>query len=586
MTYLIHPSARALIVPQRPDAGQILATVHTAREVQFGAQKAIAMPFGVWEAQQMRARGVKVPSPIGYYYDWPRDTTLIPTPFMNQKETSGALTLWHRGYCLSEMGVGKTLAAMWAAEYLMRQNMIRRCLISSPLSTIERVWGDAVFTHFRGRSVAILHGSAAKRRKLLAQNHDFYVINQDAIDIICDVKKKIIYGDAPPHTRVAVEAVGGLLTEEGRNVYRSITGSDPVANRDPYLNGVPIGERILSADLLRDDLDLWIFDELGSYRSGRTKRWRIAKHALKPKMWAWGLTGTPTPNEPADAWAECKLITPWTVPDYYTSFRQMTMQKLDEYTWLALENAPEIVHRAMQPSIRFTREQCYDLPPRTYSSREIEFTEEQKRHYKAVAKELYTEIGDGKIAAVNQGVKLGKLLQIACGAVLDSEGNARLVDCKPRVKETIEIIEQAGHKVIVFVPFRAPLLMVASAIAAVGISVACIHGDVPPSQRNSIFAAFQTQHHPRVLVADAGCMSHGLTLTEANTVIWYAPEYSNDIYTQANDRITRAGQKNAQHVIHLVSCEVERRLYKRLQERARLQGLLLDLAKENVLETS
>jgi SNF2 family DNA or RNA helicase len=540
MTYLLHPSARAVILPH---SGEVLASIHSAREAQIGAQKIVVVPFNVWEAQALRARGIRVPSPIGYYYDWPRDRTLVPEPFHNQKETAGALTLWHRGYCLSEMGVGKTLSAMWAAEYLMRVGMIRRCLVMSPLSTIERVWGDAVFAHFRGRSIAILHGTAARRRKLLAQNHDFYVINHEALDIICDVKKKIIVDKA---------------------------------------TGTPIGERVISADLLRDDIDHFIIDELGGYRSGRTQKWRTLKAAIKPKMWAWGLTGTPTPNEPADAWAQCNLITPWTVPSYFTSFRQMTMQKLTEHIWVPLDNAPQIVHRVMQPSIRFTRDQCYDLPPRTYSSREVPFTDEQQRHYKAVAKELYTEINGGKIAAVNQGVKLGKLLQIACGVVLDSEGNARLVDCKPRVKETIDLIEQAGHKVIVFVPFRAPLVMLTAELERL-FSVAMIHGDVPVGKRNTIFAAFQNAKEPRVLVADAGCMSHGLTLTEASTIIWYGPEYSNDIYTQANDRITRSGQVNAQHILHLVSCEAERRLYKRLQERARLQGLLLDLAKEAAL---
>jgi SNF2 family DNA or RNA helicase len=86
-----------------------------------------------------------------------------------------------------------------------------------------------------------------------------------------------------------------------------------------------------------------------------------------------------------------------------------------------------------------------------------------------------------------------------------------------------------------------------------------------------------------VLIADAGTMSHGLTLTEAATIVWYGPEVSNDVYTQANGRITRPGQKNNQHIIHLAGTEVERRLYGRIRERGRVQGLLLELAEKGAL---
>lgn len=545
VTYLLHPNMRSVILPNPPNRAQLLATIHTAREVDWEGHKLVALPHGLWETQVLRSRGFDVPSPIGYYYDWPRDRTLVPEPFHNQKETSAALTLWHRGYCLSEMGVGKTLSAMWAADYLMTHRHIRKCFVVSPLSTIERVWGDACFAHFRGRSVAILHGDAAKRKKLLANDaFDFYVINQDAVDIVCDVQKKIIKDKA---------------------------------------TGTPIGEKILSATLLRDDLDLFIVDELGSYRNSRTKKWRTLKAIIGPKTWVWGLTGTPTPNEPSDAWAQCNLITPWTVPDYFTSFKRMTMQKMTEHIWVPLDNAPDIVYQVMRPSIRFTRDQCFDLPPRTYSTREVAFTPEQKKHYKEVAAQLYTEINGGRITAVNEGVKASKLLQIACGVVLDTEGNARDLDCAPRFEETLEIIEQAGHKVIVFVPFRAPLVRLHRYLTEHKIAAAMVHGGVGVGHRNTIFAEFQSQSRLRVLVADAGCMSHGLTLTEANTVVWYGLEWSNDVYTQANDRITRAGQKNAQHVIHLVGCAMERRGYARLEQRGRVQGALLDLVAKGEL---
>jgi SNF2 family DNA or RNA helicase len=228
------------------------------------------------------------------------------------------------------------------------------------------------------------------------------------------------------------------------------------------------------------------------------------------------------------------------------------------------------------------RDECFDLPPCTYSTREVEMTAEQAKHYKEIAKELYTEIRGGKITAANEGVKMGKLLQIACGVVLDKEGKERMVDSAPRTAAVKEIIEQAGQKVIVFVPYTAPLKHLYEELSKT-MKCAMVYGGVSKNQRSTIFTEFQKRDDLRVLVADAGCMAHGLTLTEANTVIWYGPEHSNDIYTQANGRITRPGQKHNQFIIHIEGSELERRIYKRLETRGSTQGLLLQMAAEGML---
>jgi hypothetical protein len=103
-----------------------------------------------------------------------------------------------------------------------------------------------------------------------------------------------------------------------------------------------------------------------------------------------------------------------------------------------------------------------------------------------------------------------------CGVVYDKEGHERAVDAAPRVQLLHEIIEQATNKVIVFVPFRAPLEMLYREMSK-DFKCAMVHGGVSKSQRATIFLEFQKNPELRVLLADAGTMSHGLTLTEANT---------------------------------------------------------------------
>jgi SNF2 family DNA or RNA helicase len=531
-----------------PGGEDLPVRIPSARPLDYRGKRLWAVPYNTWETQVLRTLGYLVPSPIGMYYEWPRDISRIEKPFYNQVETAAFLTLNHRCYCLNEIGTGKTMSAYWAADWLMREGLIRKALIISPLSTLDRVWHDAAFIHVRHRNVAVLHGSAAKRRKLFENNaFDFYVINHDALDIIADVtyrKKK-----------------AGTDVNTGEALYEEVLDT---------------------VRLKRPDIDLVIIDELGAYRNSTNVRWKVLAAAMEDRMWVWGMTGTPIPNAPADAYGEIKIVTPQRVPRFYTDFKNMTMQQLTEYIWIPKKEATQIVFDAMQPAVRFIRDECFDLPPCTYSVREVDLTAEQKKHYKALAQEFYTEIGEGKVTAVNEGVKAGKLIQCALGVVYDNNGISREVDASPRVELVRELVSQCEHKVIIFVPFRGPLKMLERELSK-DFKCAVVHGDVSPTARGVIFAEFQQQRDPKVLIADAGTMSHGLTLTEASTIIWFGPEWSNDIYEQANGRITRPGQKNNQHIIHIAGTEIERRIYTRLQERGRVQGILLDMVKENTL---
>lgn len=548
MSYLVHKEQKALIL-NVVDPDHVLSSIPRAKRIEYRGKPLVVVPHDLWEVQMLRHLGYPVASPIGYHYHWPRERGQIPQPFSHQLETAAFCTLNRRCYILNEIGTGKTMSALWAADYLMKLGFVRKCLIISPLSTLERVWGDSVFVHLQDRSIAVMHGTAAKREKLFANNnYDFYAINPDALDIITTLEFK-----------------------------EKKTRRDPM---DP--NEVPVvTRRLVDAHLLRDDIDLIIVDEIAMFRNSNTGRYRILEHIIKPNMWVWGMTGTPTPNEPSDAWAQVKLITPERVPKYFTMFKQQTMQQLSEYMWVPRKEAPEIVFNVMQPSIRFVRDECFDLPECIYSDRKVELSAEQKKHYKEISTQLTTEIRGGLVTAMNEGVKAGKLVQIACGVVYDKNGVEREIDASSRVEIVKEIIQQAGHKVIVFVPFTAPLKMLHRELSKI-VTCEIVYGGTSASERSRIFADFQNTPKLRVLIADAGTMSHGLTLTEANTIVWYGPEWSNDTYHQANGRITRPGQNNVQHIIHIAGTEIEKRIYERLKQRGKVQNILLDMVQKGV----
>ena len=424
---------------------------------------------------------------------------------------------------------GKTVSVLWAFDYLRKQGRVRKMLIISPLSTLERTWGDEIFRHMVDYQFAVLHGSREKRHKLLDQDFDIYIINHDGI------KSK--------------ETLAKIMSKK--------------------------------------DIDLVVVDEIASFRNSGTERWKYLnrlvngdpKAGILPMEWVWGLTGTPTPNEPTDAWAQCKLINPGKVPKFFSHFRDSVMRKSSPFKWEVRQNALNIVSEVMQPSVRFAREDCIDLPPTIYVTRQVDLTPEQRKAYKEMLNKLTTEVGTGQITAVNEAVKLNKLIQILCGAAYTEDGTVS-IPAGPRVDLVREIIEEADAKVIVFVPLTGALNMVADELRK-DYTVEVVHGGVSKNERDRIFGDFQKAKDPRVLVANAAAMSHGLTLTAANVIVWYAPTTSNEVYEQANARIVRPGQKLNTLIVHVEGSDVERKMYERLQNKGRMQGLLLDMLKND-----
>jgi len=521
--FQVHADIRGLIATV-PDPEALLKAVPGSFDLGGGS---VGMPHDLNSCILLSNMGYRPPTPIESYYHWPRDRTLIPNPFTHQAITAGFLTSNPHAYCLNGIGTGKTLTAAWAADYLMTTGAGHRTLIDAPLSSLERAWADTLFFHFPHLKTVVLHGSAARRKKLLAQDYDVYIINHEGLAVI---------------------------------------------------------EKDLAQ---RDDIDIWIIDELAEYRNKQTTKWKVLDALLwpdpktkkPPKPWVWGLTGAPRPQEPTDVYGQCKLITPSTVPKYFTTFRNLTMERQSEYVWTERHEANKIVFDAMRPSIRYKRDDCLDLPGELFTQLDVTLSDEQKKHYKEINKELYTEIQGGRINAVNEGVKRSKLLQIACGVVYDMNGVPREIDAGNRVEQLLRLIEQCDEKVIVYVPFTEVTNMLQRAIEAHW-SCATVYGGVPKGQRDQIFDDFQRKRDPSVLVAHPQCMAHALTLTEASTIIWYAPIDSNKTFEQANGRITRPGQKYVANIRMLAGSAIERKIYKRLELRQSTQGILMDMVEK------
>ena len=506
--------SRKAVVLQPSNMAQFTSCLPTAKEFSHKGLQMLYVPHNLDETKVLRNLGVAVPSPMSYQYDWPKAQGKYD-PFIHQRATSEFLTFHTRAAILNAPRTGKTNSCLWTADYLMKQGLVHKVLIVCPLSTLDMVWGAEIFATLWWRKAVILHGSRERRLRLLKEDVDFYVVNHDGFAIIKD--------DLPP------------------------------------------------------GVDLIIYDEAAVLRNPSTIRFKQfnAFVSANPATRLWLLTGSPTPNEPTDAWALCKLLNAPDLPRF-TLFREQVMMKIRQWTWAPRPGSEQTVSRYLQPSIRYTRDECFDLPDTVYETRRCELSPHQKKLFLAMVQHLATEVQGEKITAFNEAVKVQKLLQILLGVVYTDTGESKFVDCEPRIRVIREIIEECNEKVLVFVPFTGALHGIATSLSK-HFEVAFVNGEISKNKRNEIFRAFRDNPKLKALIADARCMQHGLDMTTATTIIWAGPTNSNETYEQASDRIKGPKQKLKTAVVHIEATPIERKIFERLKNRQRLQGLLLDL---------
>ena len=143
-------------------------------------------------------------------------------------------------------------------------------------------------------------------------------------------------------------------------------------------------------------------------------------------------------------------------------------------------------------------------------------------------------------------------------------------------------MDETPNKVLVFVPFQNTIEILTEKLISDGITAEVVSGSVKAGDRTDIFQRFQTTPDPKVLVIQPQAAAHGVTLTAADTVIWWGPTPSLEIYAQANARIHRSGQVNKCTVVQLEGSQVERRIYDLLDSKIDVHSKMVDLYKSTV----
>ena len=443
-------------------------------------------------------------------------------PMEHQKTTSAFLTMHQRCFCFNEQGTGKTASAIWASDFLLTQKVIKRVLVLCPLSIMDSAWRADMFKFAMHRTVSIAYGSKTKREKIINSGSEYIIMNYNGVEIVQDAI-----------------AAGGF--------------------------------------------DLIIVDEATHYKNPSTNRWKALNKLINANTWLWLMTGTPAAQSPVDAYGLARIVNPQAVPRYMNAFKETVMYKITKFRWVAKPNAIDTVHRILQPAIRFTKEECLDLPELTYVKRHVELSKQQHKYYEILRTKMRMIAAGEEITTANAAVNMNKLLQVSGGAVYSDEGDTITFDIRNRYKVLREVIDESSQKILIFVPYRHTIEVLSEALTKDKISNACIHGGVKAGKRTEIFHHFQTTEDPRVLVIQPQAAAHGVTLTAADTSVWWGPTPSMETWAQANARMHRSGQKHPCTVVQLEGSTVERHIYKMLGSRVDIHTKMIDLYKQ-VLE--
>lgn len=510
---------KALVLRGSPEELQ-KAKVVAPQEVITLAPDAIAFPWTYANAACLALVDLPAVSPIYKNYKWIGPDWF--RPYQHQIRCADFLALRRRAYCFAGTGSGKTAIAIWAAHYLMTLGLIKRVLFISPLSVLTDAWEQGMATLLFGvAKFTVITGDAKKKEKLVKEDTPFHAINFEGV----------------------------------KNLHRQ---------------------------LMANDYDLVVLDESTKIKNRETDLWMMCYPLVAKAKYAWQMTGTPTPMGPMDAYGQACMFDRFgdkKVSKYW--FENITTFQSGPFKRIPVQGWQNIVAQYLKPAIRIRTRDCVDLPPLVTVSRFIPLTTVQDAAIKVLRTQEAVSLAGKSVEGSNMAILLNKVVQIACGAVLDGEGT--VIEMKPtkRLSEVLEIVLGEEGKTIVFAPFRAAVSMIAKYLRGKGLKVGIVDGGVSATARQKVFNAFQREDKSEldVLVAVPSAMSHGVTLTEASHTIWYAPVTSTETYLQANARMERNGQKRHMTVTEIWGDPREKQLYDIIAGRAKGQLTLLDIYK-------
>ena len=275
------------------------------------------------------------------------------------------------------------------------------------------------------------------------------------------------------------------------------------------------------------------------------------------------LTGSPVTKSPLDLYTQCFFLNPdlldhssyYTFRTRYALMRNINVGARSVNVVVGYKNLAELSEKLKPFSYRVLKDDCLDLPPKTFLKRTIQLSDEQKRIYKQMKTLALAELNGKITTTVNVITQLMRLQQITCGHFTADDGSVQLLK-NNRVDELMDVLEEVEGKAVIWAHFRQDIrTIVASIEKKYPGSVVTYYGDTTTDERQSAIKLIQDKDSKvRFLVGTPQTGGYGITLTGASTMIYYSNGYDLEKRQQSEARIDRIGQEKPMTYIDII-CE-------------------------------
>ncbi len=419
---------------------------------------------------------------------------------------------------LLDMGLGKTIITLTAIDALVRDFFdVSRVLVIAPLRVARDTWPAELrkWEHLSGLTYAVAVGAEEDRLRALRQVASIYIINRENVD--------------------------WLITK----------------------SGVPF------------DYDMVVIDELSSFKSHQTKRFR-ALMKVRPKLKRIvGLTGTPSSNGLMDLWAEFRILDMGKRLGRFIGQYRETYFNPDKrnqhmiFSYTPKSGAEEEIYRQISDiTISMKARDFLEMPDRIESEVVVILSEKERQRYERMKSEMVLELGGTEIDAVSAAALSNKLLQMANGAVYDEDGRSTALHSR-KLDALEDIIEAAnGKSLLVAYWYKHDRERIMARFDARDIKTSA---DIADWNAGKIPVALI---HP----ASAG---HGLNLQEGGSaLVWFGLTWSLELYQQTNARLWRQGQKSTVVIQHIIAKDtIDERVMATLAKKDKTQAALIEAVK-------
>ncbi len=442
-----------------------------------------------------------------------------------------------------EMGTGKTKVAIDTMAVLYEAGKINAALIVAPKGVYDNWFKNEIPAHLPDRiERTLLRWTPAKTKRMEIDLKDFIVDDLNGIKIFV----------------MNIEA------------FSTSRGTDAA-----------------TAFLYQNPNNLVVVDESTTIKNRKAARTKNIVKLQEYSKYRRILTGSPITKSPMDLFSQCDFLknkalgfnSYFAFQARYANIQQRTMGHRSFQQIVGYRRLDELSEKLDTFSDRVLKQDCLDLPEKVYVRREIEFTPEQKKLYTQMKKLALAKLESGELATTASVLtQIMRLQQICCGFIQPDEGEIETIPSN-RLKELLELSDEVQGKAIIWATYTHDILRIEEELKLRfgPDSVATYYGGTPQDQRQEIVTRFQDKADPlRFFVGQPRTGGYGITLTAANTVIYFSNSYDLEIRLQSEDRAHRIGQTNKVTYIDMVSPDtIDEKILQALRSKIDIAGQVL-----------